>query len=271
MYHVRSAMRVLIIGDVVGNPGREAVRALVPQLRRRHDLDLVVANCENAAGGAGVTPKTAQELFRAGVDFLTSGQHIWHYKEILPYLNQEPRIIRPANYPNGAPGSGVGLVTARDGTRVGILNLVGRVFLETVDCPFRVGERQVERLRKETPVILVDMHAEATSEKVAMGWYLDGQVSAVVGTHTHIQTADERILPKGTAYLTDLGMTGPYDSVIGRRVDQILERFVTGMPRKFDVPETNVILCGAVLELDAKSGRAERIARIQERLLPFPV
>ncbi|OGX37264.1 MAG: metallophosphoesterase [Omnitrophica WOR_2 bacterium RIFCSPHIGHO2_02_FULL_68_15] len=262
-------MKILLIGDIVGNPGREAVRALVPQLRRRHDLDLVVANCENIAGGAGVTPKTAQELFGSGVDFLTSGQHIWRYKEIMPYLNQEPRLIRPANYPPGAPGAGAGIIAARDGTKVGVLNLVGRVFLETVDCPFRAAQREVERLRRETPVILVDMHAEATSEKIAMGWYLDGQVSAVVGTHTHIQTADERVLPKGTAYLTDLGMTGPYDSVIGRRVDQIIERFLTGIPQKFEVPETNVILCGAILEVDAKTGRAERLERVQERLLPL--
>lgn len=262
-------MKLLIIGDIVGNPGREAVRALVPQLRRRHDLDLVVANCENIAGGAGVTPKTAQELFGFGVDFLTSGQHIWRHKEILPYLNQEPRLIRPANYPHGAPGFGAGIITARDGTKVAFLNLVGRVFLENVDCPFRTAQREVERLRRETPVIVVDMHAEATSEKVALGWYLDGQVSAIVGTHTHIQTADERILPKGTAYLTDLGMTGPYDSVIGRRVDQILERFLTGLPQRFEVPETNVILCGAIIEVDPKTGQAERIERVQERLLPI--
>ena len=262
-------MKLLVIGDVVGNPGREAVRALVPQLRRRHDLDLVVANCENVSGGAGVTPKNAQELLGSGVDALTSGQHIWRYPEIGPYLNQERRIIRPANYPPGAPGAGATIVEARDGTRVGLLNLVGRVFLENVDCPFRVGQREVERLRAETPVILVDMHAEATSEKVAMGWHLDGQVSAVVGTHTHIQTADERLLPKGTAYLTDLGMTGPYDSVIGRRVDQILERFLSGLPRRFEVPETNVILCGAIIEIDAKTGGAQQITRVQERLLPF--
>ncbi len=262
-------MKVLLIGDIVGNPGREAVRALVPQLRRRHDLDLVIANCENIAGGAGVTPKTAQELFGYGVDFLTSGQHIWRYKEIGPYLNQEPRLIRPANYPAGAPGAGAGIITARDGTKVGVLNLVGRVFLENVDCPFRAAGREVERLRRETPVIFVDMHAEATSEKVAMGWHLDGQVSAVVGTHTHIQTADERVLPKGTAYLTDLGMTGPYDSVIGRRVDQILERFLTGIPQKFEVPEMNVILCGAIVEVDPKTGQAERLERVQEHLLPL--
>ena len=262
-------MKILLIGDIVGNPGREAVRALVPQLRRRHDLDLVVANCENIAGGAGVTPQTAQELLGYGVEFLTSGQHIWRYKVIGPYLNQEPRLIRPANYPPGAPGSGTGVITARDGTKVGVLNLVGRVFLENVDCPFRAAQREVERLRRETPVILVDMHAEATSEKIAMGWHLDGQVSAVVGTHTHIQTADERVLPKGTAYLTDLGMTGPYDSVIGRRVDQILERFLTGLPQKFEVPETNVILCGALVEVDDKTGRAERLTRVQERLLPI--
>src|SRR3989338_1985977 len=259
-------MKILVIGDIVGNPGREAVRALVPQLRRRHDLDLVVANCENIAGGAGVTPKTAQELFGSGVDFLTSGQHIWRYKEIMPYLNQEPRLIRPANYPPGAPGAGAGIIAARDGTKVGVLNLVGRVFLETVDCPFRAAQREVERLRRETPVILVDMHAEATSDKIAMGWYLDGQVSAVVGTHTHIQTADERVLPKGTAYLTDLGMTGPYDSVIGQRKEKIIERFITGLPTRFEVASDEVQLTGVVLDIDEKTGKANSIQRIQRSI-----
>ncbi|MBI4313735.1 MAG: TIGR00282 family metallophosphoesterase [Candidatus Omnitrophica bacterium] len=262
-------MKILIIGDVVGNPGREAVRALVPQLRQRHGLDLVIANCENVAGGAGVTPKTADELLSFGCDFLTSGQHIWRYKEICPYMNGQPRLIRPANYPTGNPGNGSGIVTAPGGVKVGVLNLVGRVFLENVDCPFRVADREIEKLRKETPIILVDMHAEATSEKVAIGWYLDGRVSAVVGTHTHIQTADERILPKGTAYLTDLGMTGPYNSVIGRKVGQIIERFLTGRPQKFDVPEENVILCGVVVDVDSKTGCAHNITRVQERLLPF--
>lgn len=261
-------MKILLIGDVVGAPGRDAVKALVPILRARHKIDFVVVNCENVAGGAGVTPKTAQELLSSpGVDVLTSGQHIWRYREIGPFLGEEPRLLRPVNYPPSCPGFGAYLYTGRNGLKVGVVNLLGRVFMgeTSLDDPFRVGMAKIEELKKQTPVVLVDMHAEATSEKIVMGWYLDGHVSAVVGTHTHIQTADERILPKGTAYLTDLGMTGPYDSVIGREIEPVMERFLSGMPARFDVAKGNVKLCGAIVEVDEKTGKALKIERVQER------
>ncbi len=259
-------MKILIIGDVVGAPGRDAVKALVPILKARHKLDFVIANCENVAGGAGVTPKTAEELLRAGADMLTSGQHIWRYREIGPYMDAEPRLLKPANYPSGTPGFGAYTYTAKNGVKIGVINLLGRVFMgvDALDDPFRIGLKLVEEIRKVTPVIVVDMHAEATSEKVVMGWYLDGKVSAVVGTHTHIQTADERILPQGTAYLTDLGMTGPYDSVIGRQVEPVLEKFLTGMPNRFDVAKGNIKLCGAIVEVDEATGKALKIERVQE-------
>jgi len=257
-------MKVLLVGDVVGAPGRDAVKALVPILKAKHKLDFVIVNAENIAGGAGVTPKTANELLSAGVDVLTSGQHIWRYKEIGPYLGEEPRLLRPANYAPVTPGFGSYIYSAKNGTQVGVVNLLGRVFMEAVDDPFRVGAHLVEELRKKTPIIFVDMHAEATSEKIAMGWFFDGQVSAVVGTHTHVQTADERILPKGTAFLTDLGMTGPHDSILGRRIEPVLEKFITGMPTRFDVAEKNVILCGALVEVDEESGKARSIERIRE-------
>ena len=260
-------MKVLLIGDVVGPPGRDAVKALVPILKAKHRIDFVIANSENVAGGAGVTPKTAEELLNAGVDMLTSGQHIWRYREIGPYMASEPRQLRPANYPAATPGFGGYVYTAKNGVKVGVINLLGRVFMgvDALDDPFRAGDRLIGEIRKSTSVIFVDMHAEATSEKVVMGWYLDGRVSAVVGTHTHIQTADERILPKGTAYLTDLGMTGPYDSVIGRKIEPVMEKFLTGMPNRFDVAEGNVILCGVIVEVDPTTGKALKIERVQEK------
>ncbi|MCM8794377.1 MAG: TIGR00282 family metallophosphoesterase [Candidatus Omnitrophica bacterium] len=261
-------MKILIIGDIVGSPGRDAVKALVPVLRFKHQVDFVIANAENVAGGAGVTPKTAEDLLTAGPDMLTSGQHIWRYREIGPYMDAQPRLLKPANYPKGTPGFGSYVYETRKGkTKVGVINLLGRVFMgvDALDDPFRMADHLIEEIRKITPVIVVDMHAEATSEKVVMGWYLDGRVSAVVGTHTHIQTADERILPKGTAYLTDLGMTGPYDSVIGRKVEPVLEKFLTGMPNRFDVAEGNVKLCGAMVEVDEKTGKAISIQRVQEQ------
>jgi 2',3'-cyclic-nucleotide 2'-phosphodiesterase len=260
-------MNILIIGDVVGSPGRDAIKALVPILKTKHQTDFVIVNCENVAGGAGVTPKTANELLNAGADMLTSGQHIWRYKEIGPYMGQEPRLLRPANYPSVTPGFGGYVYSARNGVQVGVVNLLGRVFMgiDALDDPFRVGMKLIEEIQLKTKVIIVDMHAEATSEKIVMGWYLDGQVSAVVGTHTHIQTADERILPKGTAYLSDLGMTGPYDSVIGRKVEPVMEKFLTGIPSRFDVAENNVKLCGALVEVDENSGKATKIQRIQEQ------
>ena len=260
-------MKVLMIGDIVGAPGRDAVKALVPILKARHKIDFVIANAENIAGGAGVTPKTAEDLLRAGSDMLTSGQHIWRYREIGPYMDAEPRLLKPANYPAGTPGFGSYIYETKIGVKVGVINLLGRVFMgiDALDDPFRIGIRLAEEIRKITPVIFVDMHAEATSEKVVMGWYLDGHVSAVVGTHTHIQTADERVLPKGTAYLTDLGMTGPYDSVIGRQVEPVLDKFLTGMPNKFNVATGNVKLCGAIVEVDSGTGKALSIERVQEQ------
>lgn len=259
-------MKVLIVGDVVGVPGRNAVKALVPILRAQHKLDFVIVNAENVAGGAGVTPKTAQDLLTSGADMLTSGQHIWRYREIGPYMDAEPRLLKPANYPAGTPGFGSYVYPSKNGAKVGVINLLGRVFMgiDALDDPFRAADRLIEEIRKTTPIIFVDMHAEATSEKIVMGWYLDGRVSAVVGTHTHIQTADERILPKGTAYLTDLGMTGPYDSVIGRKVEPVMDKFLTGMPNKFEVAEGNIKLCGAIVEVDPDTGKALQITRVQE-------
>jgi metallophosphoesterase (TIGR00282 family) len=259
-------MKILFIGDIVGKPGREAVRTLLPKLRKKRKIDLAVANAENAAGGSGLTPQLAAELFSYGLDLLTSGDHIWKRKEILQIIDKEDRILRPENYPQPAPGRGYHIVKARNKTPVGVINLAGRVFMSSLDCPFKCARRAVEQIRKETPVILVDIHAEATSEKVALGWFLDGTASAVLGTHTHVQTADERILPGGTAYITDLGMSGPYNSVIGRKVEQILARFLTQMPVRFEMASENVKLCGVVLDIDEASGKARLIERFQEQV-----
>jgi metallophosphoesterase (TIGR00282 family) len=258
-------MRILLIGDVIGRPGRAIVEREVIPLREERGIDLVVANCENVAGGIGVTPATAEELFRAGVDVLTSGNHVWKKSEAMALLNLDHRILRPANYPEGAPGTGSTVVETLSGIKVGVLNLMGRVFMEPIDCPFRAAERELARLRLATPIIIVDMHAEATSEKAAMGWFLDGKVSCVFGTHTHIPTADERILPQGTAFITDVGMTGPYDSVIGRRVDQILPRFLTHMPAKSEVADGNVQLRAALVEVDGATGKAHTVERLTRR------
>ena len=259
-------MKVLLIGDIVGRPGRVAMERLVVPLREERGIDFVVANCENAAGGAGITPNTADELFRAGVDVLTSGNHVWKKREAFDLLKLDHRILRPANYPDGAPGSGSTVVEALSGQKVGILNVMGRVFMEALDCPFRTAERELARLKLATPTIIVDMHAEATSEKVAMGWFLDGKVSCVFGTHTHIPTADERILPQGTAFITDVGMTGPYDSVIGRRTDQILERFLSNIPNRSEVAEGNIQLRGLLVEINPATGKALSVERIAKRL-----
>ena len=263
-------MKILVIGDIVGRPGRAIVEREVVPLRDALGLDLVIANCENAAAGAGVTPAIADDLFRAGVDVLTSGNHVWRKREAIDLLKRDHRVIRPANYPDGAPGSGSTIVETLDGQKVGVLNLMGRVFMEPLDCPFRTAERELQRLKLVTPVIIVDMHAEATSEKVAIGWFLDGKVSGVFGTHTHIPTADERILPQGTAFITDVGMTGPYDSVIGRRVDQILERFLFSLPHKSDVAEGNIQLRGMIIDVNPKTGKATAVERIT-RTMDEPV
>ena len=259
-------MKILLIGDVIGRPGRVIMEREVMQLREEHAIDLVIANCENVAGGLGVTASTAEDLFRAGVDVLTSGNHVWQKREANELLNLNHRIIRPANYPEGAPGTGSTVVETASGEKVGVLNLMGRVFMQPLDCPFRTAERELTRLKMATPVVIVDMHAEATSEKVALGWFLDGKVSCVFGTHTHIPTADERILPQGTAFITDVGMTGPYDSVIGRQVDQILERFLSNRPIRSEVADGNVQLRGLLIEVDPKTGKASMVQRITKVL-----
>ncbi|HUL21741.1 MAG TPA: TIGR00282 family metallophosphoesterase [Thermodesulfobacteriota bacterium] len=256
-------MRILFIGDIVGKAGREAIERVLEKVVSSYKIEFTVANGENAAGGMGITPAIAIEILDQGVDVLTSGNHIWAKKEIVPFLDEELRILRPANYPPKVPGRGSGIFHSRSGEKVGVLNLEGRVFMRHLDCPFRVGEKEVELLRKETNVILVDFHAEATSEKMALGWFLDGRVSAVLGTHTHVQTSDERILDEGTAYISDVGMTGPMDSVIGIRKEIALERLLTQIPWKFDVAKEAIELQGVVIDVDSKTGRSLNIQRIK--------
>lgn len=256
-------MRVLFLGDIVGKSGRDTVRALLPNLVTRYKTDLVVANGENAAGGFGITEKTAVELFSLGIQIITTGNHVWDKKEAIPYIAKEARLLRPINYPTDTPGSGSIVLTVAGGVGVAIVNISGRVFMNTLECPFRAAKRELDRIRDAAPVIIIDFHAEATSEKIAFAHYLDGQASAIIGTHTHVQTADERILPGGTAYITDVGMTGPYHSVIGIEVGQIIERFLTLMPRKYDVAGGKGILSAVVVEIDDKSGKARAIQRLQ--------
>ncbi len=260
-------MKILFIGDIVGSPGREAIKKLLPEIKREHGIDFVVANAENAAGGSGITPKVAEELFSSGVSVLTSGDHIWKKREIMELINAEERILRPVNFPGGAPGRGGAVFKVKDNLKIGVVNVQGRVFMQALDCPFKAAKAAQETLSKETKIIIVDMHAEATSEKVALGWYLDGLVSAVLGTHTHVQTADEKILPQGTAYISDAGMTGPQDSVIGRKIEDVLERFITCVPVRFGIAAGNIQLQGVVLDIDEQTGMARSILRIQKKLL----
>jgi len=264
-------VHILFIGDVVGKPGREAVRRLLPACRREQPLDFVAANAENAAGGSGLAPGLAAELFAAGVDCLTMGDHVFRRREILPLLQTEERLVRPANYSARAVGKGVALLhtaagTTAAGTPVAVINLVGRTFMQPADSPFDAVDRALNLLAGSARVILVDFHAEATSEKVAMGRYLDGRVTAVIGTHTHVPTADEVVLPGGTAYITDVGMTGPHDSVIGRRTDRVIEALLTQMPTRFEVATGDVRLNAVLIEADAESGRARSIRRVALRL-----
>lgn len=256
-------MKLLFIGDIVGRPGRDLVKRAVRPLIRAHALDLVVANGENAAAGAGITRDNADEIFKAGVHVITGGNHIWDKKEIIEFIDREPRLLRPANYPPGTPGRGATLVRTDEGIVVGVLSVMGRVFLSTIDDPFAVAEREVTALRDQgAAVILVDMHAETTSEKIALCWCLDGRVTAVIGTHTHVQTADERILPGGTACLTDAGMTGPHDGVIGMDRVGVLTRFRTGMPARFEPASGDPRLNGAIVTADPGTGRATAIERL---------
>lgn len=259
-------MKILFIGDIVGSPGRRAVKELVRKIVKKENIDFAAGNAENAAGGSGITPDIAEELFSYGLNVITSGDHIWKKKEIVETLDAEDRLLRPANYPPGVRGKGWGVYKTESGVKIGVINLVGRVFMECVECPFKIGRDLVEKLRKETPVIIVDMHAEATSEKIALVWHLDGEVSAIFGTHTHVQTADERIYPKGTAFICDVGMVGPHDSVIGRKPEQIIARFLTSLPTRFEMAEENVQLNGAIVTIDENTGHALEIKRVNERL-----
>ncbi|OGP88539.1 MAG: metallophosphoesterase [Deltaproteobacteria bacterium RBG_16_48_10] len=256
-------MRILFIGDIVGKAGRQAIEGLLERIVANRQIDFTVANGENAAGGMGITPVIASEFLDLGIDVLTSGNHIWAKKEIIPFLDEEERLLRPANYPERVPGRGTGIFQLGNGRKVGVLNLEGRVFMKTLECPFRVGEKQAEELREETKVILVDFHAEATSEKMALAWFLNGKVSAVLGTHTHVQTSDERVLSGGTAYITDVGMTGPLASVIGIRRQVALERFLTQIPWKLDVATEEIELQGVIVEVEEEGGKARSIERIR--------
>ena len=259
-------MRLLFIGDIVGRPGRDLVSRGLAALVDYHRADLVIANVENAAAGTGITREIGDQLLEWGVDVMTSGNHIWAKREAIDYIGTEPRLLRPANYPAGVPGNGSYLARTADGRSVGVINVMGRVFMASIDDPFAVVLHEVDRLRQAARVIFVDFHAEATSEKVAMGWHLDGKVTAVVGSHTHVQTADERILPKGTAYLTDVGMTGPHDSVIGVEIAPALGRFLNAMPAKFETATGNPRLNAVLVEADDRTGLAVDIERLSYSL-----
>jgi hypothetical protein len=277
------SVKLLFIGDIVGQPGRNAVKTLLPKLREQHALDFIIANGENSAGGSGITPKTAGEIFDAGVDVITSGDHVWDQKEVMELLANEKRFLRPLNYPAGTPGQGSGIFEVKVGSSrcdgrttqravstnllVAVLNVQGRTFMQPpLDNPFLLAAEEVQRLRERTKIVFVDFHAEATSEKIAFGRFLDGQVSAVVGTHTHVQTADEQILPHGTAYLTDAGFTGPHDGCLGREIEPVIKKFLTGMPQRFEVAKNRVQLHGAVIEIDDASGKAIKIQRVAETI-----
>jgi metallophosphoesterase (TIGR00282 family) len=255
-------VRILFIGDIVGQPGRRAVKEIVPRLRKRHHLDLVIANGENSAGGSGITINTAMELFNAGADIITTGDHVWDQKEALGLLQHDKRVLRPINYPPNTIGQGSAIFQADGRPPVAVINVQGRTFMPDLENPFLCMQAEVRRLREITNLIFVDIHAEATSEKIAMGRFLDGQVSAVVGTHTHVQTADEQIFPGGTAFLCDAGFTGPHESVIGREIEPIIKRFMTNMPQRFGVASGRVLLQGALVTLDPHTGHALSIERV---------
>jgi metallophosphoesterase (TIGR00282 family) len=261
-----ASLRILFIGDIVGRPGRDLIKTGLAALVEHHRIDFVIANVENAAAGFGITREIGDQLLDEGVEAMTSGNHIWDRKEALDYIGAEARLLRPANFPAGAPGRGGYLARAQDGRAVGVVNVMGRVFMVSIDDPFAVALREVEALRARTRIVFVDFHAEATSEKQAMGWHLDGKVTAVVGTHTHVQTADERVLPHGTAYMTDVGMTGPHDSIIGVQVDAALGRFLTGMPAKFETATGNPRLNAVIVDADDATGKALGIERLSYSL-----
>ena len=255
-------MNILFIGDIFSKAGRDVVAGHLADIVRNRSIDLVIANCENAAGGFGITPRLVQDLLAQGIDVMTSGNHIWDKREIMDYFASEPRLLRPANYAGG-PGTGLFQGKTRQGVSYAVLNIQGRVFMADTDCPFRTADRELEKLPASCAIRIVDIHAEATSEKVAMGWYLDGRVTAVLGTHTHVPTADERVLPGGAAYITDVGMTGPYDSVIGVTKEIVIDRFLTQIPVRFEPSDKDARLSAVVIEADPVTGKASRIERLQ--------
>ncbi len=250
----------------MGKPGRLAVENLYPAIRQEHGTDVFIANCENAAGGSGITPDVARQLHGMGIDVMTTGDHIWKEKSIIQYIDDDPYLLKPANLPPETPGATSAVFTSKDGVKVGVICLLGRTFMPAVDCPFRVADREILKIGSDSDVIVVDMHAEATSEKMAMGRYLDGRVTAVIGTHTHVQTADETIFPGGTAYITDVGMTGPHESIIGREIKPVLQRFVMQMPAYFKVAREDIRISGVILKMNHKMRKAESIQRVQYRL-----
>ena len=256
-------MKVLYIGDIMGEPGRKAINRALPKIVSQHQVDLVIGNGENVAGGFGITPDLAIELFEMGISVITTGNHAWDKKEALNFFDREPRLLRPANYPAGVPGSGRYVAETPGGEKIGILQLMGRAYMPPVDCPFQIAKQELVHLKREVSAVLVEMHAEATSEKMAMGHFLDGQVAAVVGTHTHVQTADEQLLTNGTAYITDIGMTGPLHSVIGIKKELAIEKFLTSMPRRFEVASGPSVFCAVLLDIDASQGKALSIERLR--------
>ena len=255
-------MRIFFIGDIFGRPGRRLIEAKLPDLLSEYEIDFCIANIENAAAGFGVTPQIADELLQTGIDVFTSGNHIWDKRHIIPYLAGQPRLLRPYNYPKGVPGTGIYIGETKKGERVGVLNLQGRTFMSPIDCPFTTGFVAVKEMKQATTVIVIDFHAEATSEKQGLGWYMDGYVSAVVGTHTHVLTADERLLPRGTAYITDIGMTGAHDSIIGSEPRLALERMIMQTPNRLEPGVSNLRVTGAIVDIDASTGRARGIERV---------
>ncbi len=256
-------LNILAIGDIVGQPGRKILSEKLKNFIKEQNIDFCIANAENAAGGSGITVDIARKLFSYDVNAITMGDHVWKRKEIYESLQSEQRLLRPANYSPLAHGRGYAAIKTKGGYFIGIINLLGRVFMKPIDCPFRAADAAVEELSRLTNIIIVDMHAEATSEKIAMGWYLDGRVSAVVGTHTHVQTSDEKILPKGTGYITDLGMTGPHESILGRKIDRVLKSIVTQVPAHYDIAENDLRIEGVIITVNRETGKTEKIKRIK--------
>jgi len=256
-------MKILFIGDIIGKVGRITTKELIPNIVNRYKIDMVIANGENAAGGFGITEEVVSEIFKCGVHVITTGNHVWDKKEFATQILKEDRVLRPLNYPPGVPGYGSVLYSLPNGEKVAVINISGRVFMSTMDCPFRIGNEEVERLVNVTKVIIIDFHAEATSEKIAFGYFIDGKVSAVIGTHTHVQTADEKILPKGTAFITDVGMTGPDNSIIGIKKDQVIQRFLTSMPVRLEPAKGDGIFNAVVIEIDESTGKSTAIQRLQ--------